>query len=66
MKTEEKKENWGGARRGAGRKPKADGEKRRARMLMLSDREKAQVDKMRGEMSFSEFIRQKLGLSDWF
>lgn len=60
MKTEEKK-NWGGARRGAGRKPKDDGEKRRARIIMLTDEEKAQVDEMRGKMSFSAFIRKKLG-----
>jgi len=64
MENEEKKERRGGARKGAGRKPKDDGEKRRARILMLTDREKAAVDKMRGNMSFSEFIRQKLGFPD--
>lgn len=54
------KKTW----KSGGRKPKDDGQKRRARILMLTDEEKAAVDKMRGEMSFSEFIRKKLGLKD--
>ena len=54
------KKTW----KSGGRKPKDDEKKRRARILMLTDDEKAQVDKMRGEMSFSAFIRQKLGFPD--
>lgn len=31
---------------------------------MLSDEEKEAVDKMRGDMSFSEYIRKQLCLTD--
>ena len=54
------KKTW----KSGGRKPKDDNLKRRARILMLTDDEKATVDKMRGEMSFSEYIRKKLGFPD--
>lgn len=47
-----------------GRKPKEESKKRRARLIMLSDEEKEAVDKMRGDMSFSEYIRKQLGLKD--
>ena len=56
----EKKENRGGARTGAGRKPVKD--KRKNFLIMLNDKERANLDKMRGSMGASEFIRQKLGL----
>ena len=57
-KTDETKR--GGARKGAGRKPFAD--KRRNFLIMLNDAERAKLDKLRGNMGASEFIRQKLGL----
>lgn len=56
----EKKENRGGARIGAGRKHVKD--KRKNFLIMLNDKERANLDKMRGSMGASEFIRQKLGL----
>lgn len=56
----EKKENRGGARTGSGRKSVKD--KRKNFLIMLNDKERANLDKMRGSMGASEFIRQKLGL----
>ena len=54
----------GGARHGAGRKAKKPTEKRKARLLMLSDTEKKQVDAMRGKQTFSAYIRNRLGLAE--
>ena len=52
----------GGARENSGRKPKAAAEKRKARLLMLTDVEKKKVDAMRGNKSFSAYVRAALGL----
>lgn len=51
----------GGARKGAGRKKVAD--KRKNFLIMLNDAERAKLDKLRGNMGASEFIRKKLKLS---
>lgn len=50
----------GGVRKGAGRKRASD--KRKKYSLLLSDAEKAALDALRGELTPSAFIRQKLGL----
>lgn len=61
METEKKKGTWGGARKGGGR-PKGTTRGRRAQFtVILSHEERAKVDEMRGKMSFSAFIRKKLG-----
>ena len=64
--TEIKKSTRGGARPGAGRKKgvaiiPAEG-KRKKYSLLLSDAEKSKLDAMRGNLTPSAFIRQKLGL----
>ncbi len=60
--TEPKKDNRGGARKGAGR-PKGTTRGKRAQFtVILSREERAKIDEMRGEMSMSAFIRRKLGL----
>lgn len=60
--TKTKKDNRGGARKGAGRKKIAD--KRKNFLIMLNDAERAKLDEMRGDMGASEFIRIKLGLNE--
>ena len=54
------KSTRGGARKGAGRKTTED--KRKKYSLLLSDTEKSKLDAMRGNLTPSAFIRQKLGL----
>ena len=55
-----KKENWGGARQGAGRKPVED--KAKPRSIMVTDHEWEKVKLMAKEsgLSISQFVLSKL------
>lgn len=61
-----KKSSWGGARKGAGRKKGVAilplSEKRKKYTILLSDKEKTMLDKLRRALTPSAYIRQKLGL----
>ncbi len=57
-----KKENWGGARQGAGRKPVED--KAKPRSIMATDHEWEKVKLMAKDsgLSISQYILSKLGV----
>lgn len=57
-----KKENWGGARQGAGRKPVED--KAKPRSVMAADHEWEKVKRMAKDsgLSISQYILSKLGV----
>ena len=53
-----KKARKGGARRGAGRKPKSPGERRRNRLVLnLRDRELEAIERAAGDRSAADFAR---------
>ncbi len=66
MKKTTTQKKWGGVRDGAGRKKGvallSPEDKRKKYTILLSDAEKFKLDTLRGDLTPSAFIRQKLGL----